>query len=115
MFNTGTRLNKACNNLKFWAALVDPVEGGVAGVQLDGGEDGLPGGGGGGHGVGGDGGGVGGGDDGRKGGLPLGPGDHAEAEVVGDVGDGVGAGLVHEGVGSADALASSITPIGTRP
>ena len=100
MFNTGTRLNKACNNMKFWAALVDPVEDGVAGVQADGGEDGLPGGGGGGGGS------VGGGGEGADvGGLPLGPGDHAEAEVVGNVGDGVGAGLVHEGVCAGDALA----------
>ena len=89
----------------------------MAGVQLDGGEDGVTGGGSGGgsDGSGGDGG-VGGGSDGSDDvvagvgnggdlGGPPGAADHTVTKVVGDVGDAVVPGLVDVGVAASDAVA----------
>ena len=100
--------------------LVHPVEDSVARVELDGGEDSLPSrggrcGNGNGSGSGGDGG-VGGRSDGtnevgsgvgNRGNLggPPGAADHTVAEVVGNVGHAVVAGLVHVGVAAGDAVA----------
>ena len=91
--------------------LVHPVEDGMAGVQLDGGEDGLTsrGGGRGGNGGGSNVGGIGSRCDGvgNRGNLgrPPGASDHTVTEVVGDVGHAVVAGLVHVGVAAGDTVA----------
>ena len=97
--------------------LVHPVEDGMAGVQLDGGEDGVTsrGGGRGSNSSGSNMGGVGSRGDGTDGvssvgsrgklGRPPGTSDHTVAEVVGNVGHAVVAGLVNVGVAAGDTVA----------
>ena len=110
MSNTHKSLTKHETN-EVLSPLVDPVEGGVSGVQLDGGEHGLAGGR---SGVGRVGSrssnaSVGHGSDGTDG--PLAPACDPVAEGVRHVADGVVAGLVPEGVGSSHSTAVTSAPL----